>query len=279
MFFYILLFFSAIIFSLIVYYKSLWGLYLIAGLLPTYLIRFQVFGIPMTWLELMILLTFVLALLKKEIDYKKIKEDYFFWPIILILIVATISIFTSPVIISALGIWKAYFIEPVIFYWLMICLVKERRQIEGFFWALGGSVIYLSLVGFYQKFTAWNVPPEYLKLDGSVDRIVSVFSYPNAVGLFVGPIVVLFLGFLFYKNQDSVLLYLSTIRRFWLKLLVVACGLSAIILAQSEGAFLAVAICGWLLFFINKKTRWLALIALFLSVVIFLFNDQVKEFV
>jgi O-antigen ligase len=279
MLFYSLLILAALGFFALSYYRPLWALYAIAGLLPTYGIRFQLLGIPLTWLEIMILLLVVVVVIKKEFDFKKIKEDYFFWPIVAILIFATISIVTSPATISALGIWKAYFIEPILYYWLMILLIKERRQIEGVFWALGTSVIYLSLIGIWQKFSAWKVPLEYLNADGSVDRIVSVYSYPNALGLYLGPIIVLFLGFLFYKNQDSLLLYLGNIKRFWFKLAVVVLGFLTIFLAQSEGAVLAVLVCGWLLFLVNKKTRWPVLIISALSVIIFLFNEPVKEFV
>ncbi len=161
----------------------------------------------------------------------------------------------------------------------MILLIKERRQIEGIFWALGISAIYLSVIGIWQKFSIWKMPLEFLNPDGSVDRIVSVYSYPNALGLYLGPIVVLFLGFLFYKNQDSLLLYLSNSRRFLIKLAVVILGFSAIVLAKSEGAIIAVLVCGWLLFFVNKKTRWPALIILALSGIIFLFNGTIREFV
>ena len=256
MIFYLLLILAGLLFFGLSYYRPMIALYLIAGLLPTYGIRFQIYNIPMTWLEVMILLLFVAVVIKKEFDFKKIKEDYFFWPIVAVLIFATISIITSPVLIPAFNAWKSYFVEPILYYWLLISLIKERRQIEGVFWALGVSVIYLSLVGIWQKFSVWRMPVEFLKADGSVDRIVSVYSYPNALGLYLGPIIVLFLGFLFYKNQDSLLLYLSNIKRFWFKLMVVILGFTAIVLAKSEGAVLAVLVCGWLLFFVNKKTRW-----------------------
>jgi len=276
-FYYLMLIVAAVIFAALSFARPQWSLYLIAGLLPTYLIRFSVFGLPLTWLEAMVIILAAVVLLKKEVNFKKIRNDYFFWPIIGILISATIAVIVSPDKFHALGLWKAYFIEPIIYYWLMLSLLKWHRELEGIFWALGFSVIYLSATAIWQKIFAVGVPSAYM-IGGQVDRVVSFFGYPNALGLLLGPILVAFMGFLFFKNPDSLLLYLDNAQRFWLKLIIIILGLATIIMAQSEGAVLAVIVCGWLMLFLNKKGRSYALILLALGVILFFAVSGLHDF-
>jgi len=276
---YFLLIIAVAAFAALSYYRPLWALYLIAALLPTYLIRYNLFGIPMTWLETMILVLAIVMLVMKKIDFKKLKKDTFFGPIIAILAAATIAVYVSPDKMHALGAWKAYFVEPVIFYWLMLSIISIRRQLEGLFWALGASVIYLGISAILQKIFVIGVPHAFLTASGAVDRIVSFYGYPNALGLYLGPIIVVFLGFLCYKNSDSILLYLSNSQRYWLKMVVVVLGIWMIVAAQSEGAILAVAVAGWLMLFMMKKTRTLALILLGLFVIVLIANGGVRDLI
>ncbi|MFA5020558.1 MAG: O-antigen ligase family protein [Patescibacteria group bacterium] len=275
---YFFLIIATVGFAAIAYYRPLFSLYLIAGLLPTYLIRFNLLGLPLTWLEAMIIILAVVLLIKKQVDFKQIQKDVFFWPIIAILAAATLAVIVSPDKLHALGAWKAYFVEPAVFYWLLLSIITVRRQLEGLFWALGVSVVYLALSAIVQKIFVVGVPEAFLNAAGVVDRVVSFFGYPNALGLYLGPIVVVFLGFLYYKNADSLLLYLSNAWRFWLKSSVVILGLLTIVWAQSEGALLAVIIVGWLMLVFQKKTRYWALILLVLSVIVLIANAGLRDF-
>ena len=276
---YLILLIAAAIFALLTYYRPLFSLYVIAALLPTYLIRFSFFGIPMTWLETMIIILAVIMLIRKQVDFKKIRQDAFFWPIIAILFAATLAAIVSPDKLHALGAWKAYFIEPIVFYWLMTSIITIRRQLEGVFWALGLSAAYLGISAIIQKIFIIGVPESFMTATGAVDRVVSFYGYPNALGLYLGPIIVVFLGFLFYKNSDSLLLYLNDAQRFWLKSAVVFFGLLTIVMAQSEGAILAVAAVGWLMLFFMKKTRNYALILLALFVIMLIANAGLRDFI
>lgn len=276
---YIILLIAVAIFTALAYYRPLIALYLIVGLLPTYLIRYNFFGIPMTWLETMIVILAIVVVAKRQINLKKISEDVFFWPAIAVLVSATIAVFISGDKMHALGAWKAYFVEPIVFYWLMLNIITVRRQLEGLFWALGVSAIYLALSGLIQKIVVVGVPSAFLNASGGVDRVVSFFGYPNALGLFLGPVIVVFMGFLLYKNSDSLLLYLSNTQRFWVKLLVIVSGLMTIYWAKSEGAILAVLVIAWLMLFIMKKSRKLALILLGIFAIVFIVNPGLRDLI
>lgn len=273
MLFYSILVLSAAAFALLAYVKPLWSLYLIVALLPTYLIRFQISFIPFTWLEAMVLLLALAMLISGQVEWKKISGDFLFWPAVLLLAAAIASTIVSPDKLHALGALKAYFIEPIIFYFLAILLIKDRRGIEGLFWALGISVLYLGLLAIGQKFWPIGVPVGFLNAGGGADRVTSVFSYPNAIGLYFGPIVTVFFGFLFYNNPDSILLYLSNKSRFLIKLAVVIVGFLAIVLAKSEGAIIAVLLSFFLLCLCNRKTRWYVLAGGVILVLLFVFDS------
>ena len=129
-------------FILILYYllflalalKNLkWAVFWVIFILPAYLIRFQIGPLPMTLLEGQILLLFLVWIVKniKIQEYKNIETDikrnlllYCF--IALLLLAATISMFISPDIRAAAGLWKAYFIEPILFLIVFISRVKRR---------------------------------------------------------------------------------------------------------------------------------------------------------
>ncbi|MFA6594167.1 MAG: O-antigen ligase family protein [Candidatus Buchananbacteria bacterium] len=270
---------AAVLFACLAYFRPLWAAYLITALLPTYVVRFQILTIPFTWLEAMVLILFIAALCKKKFSWQAVKSDPLFYPALAVLIAAAIAVFVSPLPLKALGAWKAYFLEPILFYFTFVSLVTTRRQMEGAFWGLGLSVLYMGLICYAQKFTGWGVPQAFLTASGSVDRVVGTYGYPNALGLFFGPIIITFVGFLFYRNQDSLLLYLSNRQRQWLKWLVIIVGFSVIVLAQSEGAILAVLAVSWLLLLFNRRSRGYALIFLAFSVIIVLLNSGLRGFI
>jgi O-antigen ligase len=239
----------------------------------------------------MIIILAVVVLIKKEINWKRIRKDMFFYPVIMILLASTIAVVVAGVkyplgsdlsvapLIKALGIWKAYFVEPIIFYWLALSLITVRRHLEGLFWALGASVVYLGLFGFWQYFSGYGVPQAFMNDSGGVDRIVSVFGYPNAIGLYMGPILVIFLGFLFYRNPDSLLLYFNNTSRFWLKLAVVVIAVLSLFLAQSEGAIAGVAVATGLLMLVNKKSRAILLLILAIGAIIFFTHPEIRDLI
>jgi len=252
----------SILFFILCYKRTINGVYVICAFLPAYIIRFAVLGIPLTVLEAMILILFVAALLKKELKWDIIRGQKLFWPLAAILVLAAVSVVVSPDKIRALGIYKAYFMEPALFFAVVVSLADSRKKLENIFWCLGLSALYLSLFSLWQKFSGWDVPQAFLKKDGSVDRVTGVFGYPNALGLYLGPIIILYFGWLlerFRKDWQTVL-----------KAIIIILGILIIFLAQSEGAILAVAIAGLGLSLYWRRTRLAALIFTALAAIIFL---------
>ena len=118
-----------ILYCILAFKRLDWAVMLLIAALPTYLIRFQVLGIPLTVLELMILISFATwfichtelrNFIRGKYGWKELKDNrqkrkkYPFGPeIILLLFISWIAIITAGLSDMALGIWKAYFFTVV----------------------------------------------------------------------------------------------------------------------------------------------------------------------
>ncbi len=265
-----------IVFSLLSWRRLETGLIFIAALLPTYLIRFQILGLPLTLLESMILIVFAIWFIKEWPELKKRlrfifagfkgreeerreveKTNYPFWrEIILLLIISFISLAVADFSLAALGIWKAYFFEPVLLFIVAVNVISSNKKREKIFLALALSVLSISLVAIYQKISGQFIPNEFWAASES-RRVVSWFGYPNAVGLFLAPLVVLFSGF-FYSLPR--LTNLSGAFKKIGILVVIILGALSIFFARSDGGLIAVLVALFVFSFLaDTKKRIIAL--------------------
>jgi len=250
-----------------------WLITLICAFLPAYQVRFKIVSLPMTLLEAMILICFFtwLFIKIKEIGFKKlILEKWqefknWRWLILAWLVLAAASIFIAPDLKAAAGVWKAYFLEPILFLIVLNDVVKTEKEKNLVLGGLFFSALYLSLFVFYQKFFGGGVMSLEIWKEAKIWRATSLFPQPNFLGLYLGPIVVLAVGQLIFnvrKIRHS-LLVISC----WL--LVIGLSLSAIILARSEGALVGIFF-GCLFFFLifQKSPRKVFLISSLILVLI-----------
>jgi len=236
--------------------KPILALALIVVLLPSYQIRFKIGFLPMTVLEMMILILFLLQIanllqiyklrIKKIIEHWRNLLDGWFWLILAWLVVATIAIFVSPSLRQAAGAWKAYFIEPILFLVVLVGLVKTKKGFNLILAGLFFSAFYISLWTIAQKLFGFGGVWSLEQWPSTrVWRATGPFPYPNALGLYLAPITILIFGQLItnYKNCLKFTVYSS----------VFILSLSAIILARSEGAILGILI--GLLFYLFLTLR------------------------
>ncbi|HLD20828.1 MAG TPA: O-antigen ligase family protein [Patescibacteria group bacterium] len=280
------------------------GLFLLVAVLPSYLLRTVIFGIPTTLLELLVV-TFLIVWMVRRSPVPSFPSG----PppsqggarggcrmgvaatAMLVLIIATISIFVAPDITSALGAWKAYFLEPILLFFVVRYeLVHGDLLVSKLFEALGLCAIALSLIAIFQWLTGMGLP-----IPWDIERrVTSVFDYPNALGLFLGPIVIIGLlrlchperatraeGSRVYSfeippplttvvgmTQTKVLSGRDDNRLFWF--LVTILSSIAIILAQSEAAIVSIVATLLLAGLIHRKTRVLSSSLLVLLVLLIL---------
>lgn len=200
------------------------ALTMIVAISPAYLIRFEI-GVPSTVLEIMIIIAFVVWLIKsyrdrhgKAMDVRAIFASYG-PPIFFLLASATFACLWAPDLTAALGIWKAYFIEPTL---VVVMLRTTFTAREDWTRTLKGLAITTSIIAafaLFQKLTGLGLP-----IPWDVERrATSIFEYPNAVGLFVAPVVTAL-----------------CVLRPRVALLAVPLGLLAIVLSETEAALVAI---------------------------------------
>lgn len=229
--------------------------------LPAYLIRFKIAGLPMTLLEVMILISFgawfvknFLPHLKNIIKNHKERMPYpFSVEIILLLIIALVSAGVSGFSSGSLGIFKAYFFEPILLFILILNVFKTRRDCLKIIGALLVSAALISLFAIYQKITGQFISNSFWANEAT-RRVVSVFGYPNAVGLYLAPLIMIFIGWFLYLPKTVEL------NGAFKKIVIIATiifSLLAIYFAHSRGALigLAAALLVFILMAERKKRK------------------------
>ncbi len=212
---------------------------LFVAALPAYVVRFDIASIRTTMLEVLFAILFAVWMLKREKRLIDIKG--WGWLLLAWIAIATVSLFVSPDFRAAAGVWKAYFIEPILLFLIANDLLRTQNDRDAAIRSLAFSAIGISAMAILQHWTNLGVPPPW-NLPGQ-ERSTSIYGYPNAIGLFLAPLLPLF-----FKKKP---LYLAAI----------IFSLAAIVLAQSEGAIvgLVAGFGSFLLCF--KKTRVPALVA------------------
>ncbi|MFA6467130.1 MAG: O-antigen ligase family protein [Patescibacteria group bacterium] len=254
-----------IVFIILSARKLLWGLGMIIVLLPSYLWRFNILGLPTTFLELMIVIIFLLWLIKEK-RYKKInfsfqKNNTNKVPQVLrillgLWILASLLALLTNFNWNTLGLWRAYFLEPLMFFLVFIYTVKDQKDWRVIINSLGLLLAWLFTVAMYQNFTDWNYIGAYNF--PNVKRLTGPFTYPNALSLLTAPLAAFFFGLWLY-SKDKLFN--------WHYLLLFVFGLSLAIMTVSQGAIVAIAFSLFLALILAKKIRkWTRVIfTLFLS--------------
>lgn len=272
----ILIILFTILFSFVVWKNPLFGLQLNLFALPAYLIRFKI-GIPFTLLEVMILVNFsfwffrnfstLVFNLKQRVKKIGVPVEYpFAIEMILLLLAGIFGTFVAGLTNEAFGIWKAYFFEPVL---LAIVIYNIIGKLELNFidktskivQPLAMSAIIISLVAIYQKQTG-NLIDNSLWQASETRRVVSVFGYPNAVGLYLETIIIYSFGLLLLKFKNT---KKSIADNFELELYLTTIILSvlAISFAKSTGAFFGLLVGLSVVSILYSKVSrlvWLALV-------------------
>ena len=257
-----------IIYLIVSWFRPKFGLALLLAILPSYQIKFQIFNIPFTFLEAMILGLFLVFLIQNAKDIFKNKEKVlanWSFPIFIFLIIATGAMFLSPDLKAGAGVWRAYFIEPILFLLTFCGLVKSKKDLKIIGLGAAISVIYLSFFAFFQKFVGQGIWSEEVWAGKQIFRVSSLYPHPNFLGLFLGPMIFLGLGAIlhFIKNKKTA---------FVLGILFFLLSFLALIFAMSEGAIIGVltGLIVWILSF--KKFRKKITVGLvILIILIFLF--------
>lgn len=244
----ILLAVFSILFISLAWFRPVTALQITLFALPAYLIRFNI-GIPTTLLEIMILIDFGVWFLKNlhfikgglANRFKKVSgviEYPFRNEMISVVAAGFIGLLVAGTSQEALGVWKAYFFEPLLLLIILYQLIgksglpfaeKIKKILHPFMFAALG----VSVLAIYQKLTG-DLISNPLWQAAATRRVVSVFGYPNAVGLYLETITIYAFGLCLLGKETSR-------KHLTLYIAVIITSLLSILFAKSVGAALGLA--------------------------------------
>ncbi|MFI5282547.1 MAG: O-antigen ligase family protein [Candidatus Dormibacterales bacterium] len=230
-----------------------------AALAPAYVIRWHIGFYPTTLLEAAILVTLaVFAVESWRARAMPVWRGPLTIPTIVFLVAGAVSVVDAPSHTAALGIYRAYLVEPILF---AVALVTALRTARDAYWIIAGLCIgatvlsAANIVVVLQAFAAHtfhaaSVPP------------VAIYSVSNAVALYLVPLIAVTVC-LAIHGTDSRL-------RPWLWAFL-AVSITAAILTFSRGGWLALVAVG-VGIALSHRRRWpilggLAVVAIALALV------------
>lgn len=233
--------------------------------LPLYVVRLNIMGLPTTLVEIL----FVLLVVIWIVTYRDMLKDGSLWRGtfqrargfwifgLLIFIAGIIATVIAPEPLPAFGLFRAYLAEPLLFAWLLVWHVEASGKMQYLLWALGLSSFAVSVYAWIQylfqvQLTApWNTT--------GMIRATSIYPYPNALGLYVAPVVALFAGLLWKRA-------VSGFREIGIATAIVIAGFGALIASRSDGAIAGV-LAAIFLYSVTSR-RWKIAIALWVSAIV-----------
>jgi O-antigen ligase len=188
-------------FGYLVYKNLAWAIYVVLLLLPAYTFRVSIFGLPTTLLEGMILVLFGVWIYRNQHTVfltqsytgipQWIEDNKFLSGSLFLLILGSLfGIAVAPSWLGAIGLWRAYFLEPVLFLIVCIDTIQKEKDFKIALHGLLGSGVLVSVYAIAQKVFGFGGITEML---GAVEnhRATSIYPYPNAVGLYVSPLIMI----------------------------------------------------------------------------------------
>lgn len=198
-----------------------------AVLMPLYVVRFRFGPLPTTLLEVAILITIAVYAATVIVGGGPVPgRTPYEIPIALFLVAGVIGIFVAPDHRGALGIFRAYLVEPIAIFYIAIAVFRKSEDLVPLLAGLGiATVLYcaIDVATFLLAVRNGSLLPGHAAAAFQVD--------PNSVALYVEPLIGLATGLLFFGSA-----------RLRLPAAVVLAGLLVAELATlSRGGLLAIA--------------------------------------
>ncbi|MDD5040197.1 MAG: O-antigen ligase family protein [Patescibacteria group bacterium] len=274
----ILIILFVVCFAIISIWKLDWAITLCIAFTPTYLLRFWVDFLPMTILEAMIVVivaVWAFRTVRTRMQTKACPARFpWKWLAVAFVAVGVLAMFVSPSLRAAAGLWKAYIVEPVLFFMVFVNVIRTREQVQQVLWGLGATAVVIGFIAMLQYLNIVSIPSGY-GLE-TPRRATSVYPFPTAVGKYVGPIVALFLGILITRGVGKIKPLWEFIQRNVFGLGVVAFGGIGLLFSMSRGALIGVFAAAVMASFFSKR-RWQILAMLACIIVVAFAIPQTRD--
>ena len=194
-----------------------YGVYAVIFLMPLYLLRFSIFGIPTTVLEIMIYLLFSIWVLDQVGrnnfrsalapnaqglgSFSRFGKSNFILliGIALLFLGLILSTLHSSDPETSLGIYKGWFFDPLLFFIVFISVIKKTEHIKLSLTSWVFSGVAVSLISIFYLLN------NELTFDG---RLKAFYISPNYLAMYLAPVFLIVLFFLnnnlsFLRRQES----------------------------------------------------------------------------
>jgi O-antigen ligase len=232
------------------WYRPSWGACVLLAMLPSYQLRFSVAGLPSTMLEVILLATLIGAGIHWATErsaFPKLSPKTIGLSLIW-LAIGSLGVAVAQDSYAALGLYRAYVVEPLLTLPLWLAVWQEERDrrklllVTSVQLALFGTVAVLQRLHVVSGIEPW--------ISETPQRVTSLFSYPNAAALYAAPLAALLAG-----------IFLTVQAKYrWEKTLWIIGAVSGIltcVLANSRGALLALGAAALVLgAWSNRRAVW-----------------------
>ena len=218
---------------------------LTCALTPAYVVRWHIGFYPTTLLEIGIVVTVaVFAVEAWRLREAPAWRSRFTIPAGIFLVAGAISVLVSPDKLAALGIYRAYLIEPVAFFLVLSSVLRTWRQAA---LVLSGFVLAGLVVGIANSIAVLEALRNHT-LNPAVTGPVVIYTNANDVALFLVPLIAV---------TGSIALYSSDKRERLVSAAFLVVAVLATLLSLSRGGYLALAVVAVGLAISHRRRWWL----------------------
>jgi len=208
---------------------SRWALALTAAAMFTYVWRFKVGPLPTNVLELLVLATIALYVAGRfQVGGWRPQRTGLEIPTTLLLLAGLVAIAVSTNHIGALGFYRAYFIEPVLIFYVAIDLLRAPQHFRVVLLAFAaGSTLFAIL-----NLGAWAIALLSHQTIATANAPEALYTSPNSVAIFLEAPFAIAAGFALYADDR---------RQRWTAAACLVFLLAALLLTLSRAAWLTLA--------------------------------------
>jgi putative inorganic carbon (hco3(-)) transporter len=236
------------------YRWTTWAAALTCALAPAYTIRWHYGFYPTTLLETAVLVAVLVFAIETFRQHSRLEwRTPFTWPAVLFIIAGAIAVLVAPDRRAGLGLYRAYLLEPIAFFFIVASVAREVRRA---LLMLGGLAVATLVVGLANAVVVVHAILTH-RLDLAGTPPVVIYQTSNAVALFLLPVMAVAASLLVYGEDRRVRLASAAY-------LVLA--LPSFLLTFSRGGYLALLGVGLGLVLVHRR-RW-ALLTIVVAVTI-----------
>jgi O-antigen ligase len=214
------------------------------ALAPAYTVRWHVGFYPTTLLELAIVISVVVFVVELVRQREPLAwRSPFLIPAILFIVAGAIAVAAAPNHTAALGLYRAYILEPIAFAFVLINVMRTPQRV---LLILGALALGAAVAGLANSFTVLRALINHT-YDVTQTPPVVIYLTANAVALYVGPLTAVALSLALYEQGIA---RIGGIAFFLVGLVILA-------LSFSRGGYLALAAVVFVASFTHRRRFYL----------------------